>query len=1079
MKGALRRLRQPPATVAQVSSNQFSPASLDSLRPRAANALVFPSVASSPLIHRSFSCRGFHQTASQKAWSIGISDEASRTEFPEWSKDGRPGQSGAHTFSSSNDPAESSGSLSPSTKSLIQQVVTARGPGEARDWEHLSVHISQQYGHEGVWEAFMEIRRREFWHLLSDADSSLIRDHILLAALSDDTRMTALYESAQKLRDHCGFEWPGLYLKVVNFYLDHADYENAFLWHLRLALAFPPSGTAFGTLLARFADDPATKMQSTLASLYMFSSYRNIYDHLIPALFNAGQSALARKWRKKLLLSHDVPQTLKSRPFLTFLARYYPKIPLVKAELAIADLDVTSQGLEIQDTRTERPSESAEADDDGLTAQWFANSWPSADSAVDCAYKLGVREVGPEALRALAIREGNAQGFLRRVAQIEKLKMRIKPWTYSRGVIGIAKIGDHELFADLLRINAHSDEFESRSFRRSLLTEAIHQQDRRRERLLREFQLVLIQKGKGRPFNKLLQTILNDTSFEQSGIGKARLVLDRMESLNIPVTQTNASKFMERLIKDLRYYPLKKNRAFGSSRQNQLIDRAINVTRRLARPREVAIKVRHWRILIYQLGWLGRFKELNQLGLELVHSYTPSAGGQLPVHRLDVPLSAAEKVFRADCKKKAFYDAEAANVADNVDNTRTKESTPHSPYSEEFWKAEMGERYRAPAAVRPNLETRNHSTQSLGDGISEAQQSVISHSPSSQAEKTPRHSPYSEEFWKAEMGEKYKSPADRRSDEEIRDLITQKIDLVDERRTKDSATFFASSQRKESQPHSPYSEEFLKAEIGERYTPPPIAEMEAARENISPTTGRPSKPDIRQLIPADLPFSHREHPVQKVFDARLQRAIVRWGFDQTLTSEPSATSDVKEDSSLEAFDVAVGVRILASLRDAGVLIDQQVVRSALFSRIAVAQVSGRPKARSRDGNETSPQHVKSLVDKAWGSELLPPIPQLIQELEKQKPKLWKRYPRLFRKSYDSEEKEYEELMEGFENEEQDNDEGSEDDQELDDELLEDDELGDEQLEAEELEAEALEEEEFFRKDYKKWVEGAETRPRDV
>jgi hypothetical protein len=96
------------------------------------------------------------------------------------------------------------------------------------------------------------------------------------------------------------------------------------------------------------------------------------------------------------------------------------------------------------------------------------------------------------------------------------------------------------------------------------------------------------------------------------------------------------------------------------------------------------------------------------------------------------------------------------------------------------------------------------------------------------------------------------------------------------------------------------------------------------------------------------------------------------------------------------------VRFLATLREKGVHIDPQVLRSTLYARINVAQVPGRGRHRTRDDRELAPVNLKRLVDDAWGSELLPALPLFITQLEEQKPKTWRRYPRLFMKAYDPE-----------------------------------------------------------------------------
>ncbi|ENH63031.1 hypothetical protein FOC1_g10006644 [Fusarium oxysporum f. sp. cubense race 1] len=164
-------------------------------------------------------------------------------------------------------------------------------------------------------------------------------------------------------------------------------------------------------------------------------------------------------------------------------------------------------------------------------------------------------------------------------------------------------------------------------------------------------------------------------------------------------------------------------------------------------------------------------------------------------------------------------------------------------------------------------------------------------------------------------------------------------------------------------------------------------------------------PNYAFRIPADLPFTNRQHPIQKIFDISLQRAIVRWGFDQTLAQQPIQPSLANtKPVGIADFDLACGVRLLAVLRDKGVYVDPQIVRSTVINRLAVARLPMRPRARARDDRELSPANMKRLVEGAWGSQILPNEAQLASEIEKQKPKLWKSYPRLFEKSYDNDDR---------------------------------------------------------------------------
>lgn len=136
----------------------------------------------------------------------------------------------------------------------------------------------------------------------------------------------------------------------------------------------------------------------------------------------------------------------------------------------------------------------------------------------------------------------------------------------------------------------------------------------------------------------------------------------------------------------------------------------------------------------------------------------------------------------------------------------------------------------------------------------------------------------------------------------------------------------------------------------------------------------------RQLVPAEMPFSYRQHPVQEVFDASTQRWVVQWGFRKAL-SQPDGSLPWTADGKATDSNVARGVQILASLRDRGVLIDVNIVQGAVILAAANSMLDARWGQQYGNGSQTSPRLMKPLVEQAWGSELLPDVDQLSEEIE--------------------------------------------------------------------------------------------------
>lgn len=721
---------------------------------------------------------------------------------------------------------------------------------------------------ETTWDYFLDLRSRANFSPIVDPSSELLRDYILLAALKDATRLAVFFLVAQHLRDELDFEWPELYARIVHHFLGHADYDAARLWHLRLMPTFTPSAQEFGALLASFAVDPTRQLQFVLKQLYSMSPIRQIYNHLIPTLFEYGQSQTARKWRKFLISYKDVPspQTSRSRPFLKFCNQYYPKMPLLDEEWEILDRRSTSSPkLDKQVVPKSRTRGTKAIYGDSFTARWFASSWASIEFGINLMHRLGLKTIGPRSLQSLALRESDAESVTNHIVQIEKLGITVARTTYCSALVMFAKEGRDDLLTALVNCDIHPEEFDDLETLGMLKHAAYRQQDKERVRLLEEIETAILgqssEKDKQQPprrvaqksqeFNRLLKNALH----EGTDFARGRLILDKMESANVELSQPNALKILEHVFQELYYFPKKdRQQRFGRGR-DPILERAIQVTRQVSR-HDIAVPTRYWRVLLYNLGRLGRFQELEELSHEIVDLYACAPNGLIPVHPHDMP----------------------PKPGPNEDLGRSSSGPKHTEHDDDGWPMLM------------------------------------------------------DEFWKTDTG------------------LGGSED----------------SRRPKCKGGEPWSSH-------------------------------------QQHIPSDLPVTHQDHPLAKLFDAAMQRSIVRWTFDQKLAlpAHPNPSLNLEMAPSIE-FDMASGVRYLATLRDRGLHIDVQVLRSSLYSRIILAQVPGRGKHRSRDERELAPASLKRLVDDAWGSELFPPLPLFVKDLEEQRPSVWRRYPRLFMHAYDRE-----------------------------------------------------------------------------
>ncbi|QPH17247.1 hypothetical protein C2857_002058 [Epichloe festucae Fl1] len=762
-------------------------------------------------------------------------------------------------------------------------------PATLSTYHDASTHLIQAMergdSSEDIWDVFEMLQRDECWEFLSRNDAQTFRDKVLTAALADNSRLNVLVDTAHHLLTKKNFYWPNIYMKIMHHMLEKGQHDDSIRWHLRLAPKFSPSTDIFGAILSSFIVDPSPKMQSNLTALYVSSTSKQLYDYIIPVLFAAGHSKLARLWRKKLLVFRDLPKSNRSKPFLQFLVQYYPSISLTEEERAIAGVE-TSLLEQVSSQSSHNDHSNKGQYSDSIIANWFASSWTSIEFAINFAHRLGLRVIGPRSLQSLALREAGAKMVNLRLARIEKLGIAVSNQNYCKILVFFAKHEEDLLLADLLACDIHPDEFDDVETRQMLMASSVRSRDWRRERLLQGVEWAIESGTSSRRLNALLHLEL--TTYK---LGRARQVLDRMEALKVNMNQQSASKLLQTTFRGIGKHPTKGKRRVGKLKieSQSLLNGAIDIIRRVAL-HEVAIPLRYWKLLLYNLGRSGRLGELQQLSEEIVQLYTPPLGGLVPICPGDLPHSLLKGRSESDIS----MDISKSTVFSND----TKKEL---------------QRYMNPAS----------------------------------------------------------SPS-------LSNLDTSKMDSSNHRwsKTDSSSTAYSS--------------------------PELVALTSCSKDTMKTRIEACGNEDcLMSCIPADLPFSHRQHPVQQIFDASLQRSIVRWGFDQKLGLSPACSSLVAHaEDRITDFDIASGVRLLARLRDLGVLIDLQVLRAAILSKIALGQVPGRPRDRSRDRHELSPEYMKILFDEAWGSDIFHSALEMRRQLEKQKPKLWDRYSKLFGQSFD-------------------------------------------------------------------------------
>lgn len=472
---------------------------------------------------------------------------------------------------------------------------------------------------------------------------------ILNAAVTSEKFLREVTSYAEWLLETHGARWPRLYATVMTYMLTNRLRAEALLWHVTLMPSFGPGETEFVELLKKFITDPDPTLQQTLQFLYEWSVHRNLYDILIPFLFDKGHSGLALRWRRLLSVHNDTPASLAARPFLRYVGAYYPHAVLSKEELSVAGLALKEYQVSmLADSRKHLPAEAAitghnlsylvnrvhgetfgireKPYNDKLGAKWFASTWVPLDFAINVIYTIGINSIGPLSLQSIALREGNAQGMLHRMDQLRQLKIDLPDTNYVRAIQHYGTIGDDEALQELLDCDIHPDVFDDEVEQKQMLEQCLEAGDWKTYHLVLKTKLAVTADSIGACSNSVLQSCAH-----QGNAAMALKILQEMSSLGLqpaPMTSHTISSLILEVLSP---------HATGRGRDH--VDVQLALCRQLAKTRfPPAVEV--WQTLLYRLGRDYRLVDLERLSLEvfrLFSDYTTSERPMWVSHMADVP----------------------------------------------------------------------------------------------------------------------------------------------------------------------------------------------------------------------------------------------------------------------------------------------------------------------------------------------------------------------------------------------------------------------------------------------------------
>lgn len=249
---------------------------------------------------------------------------------------------------------------------------------------------------------------------------------------------------------------------------------------------------------------------------------------------------------------------------------------------------------------------------DQLGARWFASSWVSLDLAISVIHALGVHEIGPLSLHAIALREPGARDVSMRIKQLKDLGISIGNSVFSLAVKYFAQKREDVYLESLLSSDQHPSEYENFELQENLLLEYLHARDWIQYRRT----LAILSFRSSAPECERANTILR-THVRRQDLLAIYDTLALMKQHGQKVSGRTVAHIIRLLLA-----PRKPGHRPDLNHDIN-IRQTIGILKTLASSAS-QVRPRSWIEILRRLGMLGQFRDLEHLCLFLVDAYHPS-----------------------------------------------------------------------------------------------------------------------------------------------------------------------------------------------------------------------------------------------------------------------------------------------------------------------------------------------------------------------------------------------------------------------------------------------------------------------
>ncbi|KAF3035703.1 hypothetical protein E8E12_006879 [Didymella heteroderae] len=523
-------------------------------------------------------------------------------------------------------------------------------------WAAILAHHDRLDGLRGIF-AVWHARRREGY--LLPTENSAHAQFLWSTFARHPKLVNYLIDHAAELQQGKGETYPRLYSVVMSYWLVRKPAE-ALEYHHKMLVKLGLRRLPLRELALSIRDYGHTA-QEALLYIYRNSNERDLYDEVVPRLVANGNIQMARRWHNLCTYRDDLPsESFAAHPVIQLFtaessAISKPTVHSTKGQRDNPNLNkALMRKLLGRDTAPVRF-------EDSFTARMFATRTVHIESVIKGLTMVGVNEIGPQAVSALARRTQPITELPERFEQLRAAGIALQGSVFSLALEKFAMEQKWDLVRSILESDQHPDVYGDVETQRALLTYYLDQADIPQAQRTLAILTLFHNDASRESWNILLQLRIRKS--RPQDVFNTML---EMRSHGITLSSQTMAAVRDMLALRQRGHRPASRRGFDDLR---FVSRFYITALEAGMAR---MPPEAWHEIIRRFGMLGRIRELKRLLLWLLSWYAPRGSSEFA----DLPRSTyfedatnkLRRLYPASKQSQPLYYNFPADVSQEADN---------------------------------------------------------------------------------------------------------------------------------------------------------------------------------------------------------------------------------------------------------------------------------------------------------------------------------------------------------------------------------------------------------------------------